>query len=834
MFRTSRVLLLTALIALAPLGAATAQTQRTALELAGAVERRAGATDFAQLEAFGLAAMNRDDREGLNRLYHVTWTFLNQGEFDKATLWNQRLATAARAQKDQRYIDIAHLNELTVRYDQGETAIAQEMARITRTATDWFVKAHATRLTALTLMDEGKVGEGLNLLAEMDARVPDGPFADTAHAGLWEMVGMGLMALHDLNGAADAFGRFEIDYARADYPRPDFDSLYNLTSMAVEVGDADLAAKLYAAHHRLAVRTGIEGLIVYDANLCARVAEARSDPRGVLTCLAPYGADLGAASFLADQLLPMRAVAYAQTGQAAAARRDLADIRNLIAEDAAREETVGEVARVEAELLFAQWRRAEAFEKLRAYHRDEAMRSARTFSDGIGQVTGDMQAQLAERRRQLEIAQANVKLNQEVISNQRWVSGIAVAFVLSALAALAWLWRSAGHLRVARRRAEEANRSKTEFLANMSHEIRTPLNGVVAMADALARVDTLKPREHEMVEVIRSSGVTLERLLSDILDSAKIESGQVTIEPAPFHLGQLAHDVAVLWEPKAHEKGVALNLRLDPSLDRGFQGDMVRIRQVLTNLVSNAVKFTAKGAVTVRIEPVGDDRIRFAVTDSGVGFDGAQKDRIFGRFLQADGSITRRYGGTGLGLSISRDLVALMGGTLECESKVGEGARFWFDVPLEPVDLAPDAASEAAAALDERPLRVLLADDHPANRKVIEVLLTGQPIELVSVVDGRKAVEAYEAGAFDLVLMDMQMPVLDGLAATREIRELETTRGLKRTPIVMLTANAMAEHVEAGRLAGADGHLAKPITTQTLFEGMARALEPQASVAQAA
>ena len=157
-----------------------------------------------------------------------------------------------------------------------------------------------------------------------------------------------------------------------------------------------------------------------------------------------------------------------------------------------------------------------------------------------------------------------------------------------------------------------------------------------------------------------------------------------------------------------------------------------------------------------------------------------------------------------------------------------------LDVPLEPVDLAPDAASEAAAALDERPLRVLLADDHPANRKVIEVLLTGQPIELVSVVDGRKAVEAYEAGAFDLVLMDMQMPVLDGLAATREIRELETTRGLKRTPIVMLTANAMAEHVEAGRLAGADGHLAKPITTQTLFEGMARALEPQASVAQAA
>jgi CheY-like chemotaxis protein len=358
----------------------------------------------------------------------------------------------------------------------------------------------------------------------------------------------------------------------------------------------------------------------------------------------------------------------------------------------------------------------------------------------------------------------------------------------------------------------------------MSHEIRTPLNGVVAMADALARSD-LGPREREMVDIVRSSSDTLERLLSDILDTAKIESGQLTIEPAPFHLADVVRETAALWRPKAEEKGVALVIEIAETAERRVYGDAVRIRQILTNLVSNALKFTAAGEVRLSVEDVSDDRVRFTVTDTGVGFEPDQKARIFGRFHQADGSITRRFGGTGLGLTISRELAELMGGTLDCDSQPDVGSRFWFEAPLPLAEAAPagDAAVPESGS-DAVPLRILLADDHPANRKVIEVLLSGASAELVCVTDGSEALEAYRAGGYDLVLMDMQMPVMDGLTATAEIRAFEAQRGWDRTPVLMLTANAMPEHIEAGRKAGADGHLAKPVTMATLFAGIDQVL----------
>jgi signal transduction histidine kinase/CheY-like chemotaxis protein len=804
---------------------ATTQSRASREELAQRVEQRAAATSFPALEAFGEAALEQPGREGLNRLYHIMWITLNQGDFERAAAWNNRLAAAALERRDERYQMIARLNALAIRYDAGGTAATAEMNQIAGSTADWFVKAHAMRLVALALMDEDRIGEALRLLTEADAIVPEtAPYADTARAGLWEVTGMGLMKLNDIEGATTAFRRFEIDYSNPAYPRPDFDALYNLTRLSVQVGDQDLASRLVAAHHRLSRRSGLESLLVYDANLCAMVAEGGGDSRGVLDCLSPYGADLGAADFLAPQLLPSRALAYARTGQLGLARRDLAEIRRREAAGLFREDGFSEVPQVEAALLFAEGRTREAFLRLDAYHKAREVQAARRFSAGIGQVTGDMQEQLAERRRQLDTARTNTRLQKDVISSQRWVVGIAVVFILTAAGLLVWQWRSAGHLRLARRAAEEASRSKSDFLANMSHEIRTPLNGVVAMADALARSD-LGPREREMVDIVRSSSGTLERLLSDILDTAKIESGQITIEPTPFHLADLVRETAALWRPKAEAKGVALEIEIPAAAERQVYGDVVRIRQILTNLVSNALKFTAAGEVRLSIEDAADDRVRFTVADTGVGFEPEQKSRIFSRFHQADGSITRRFGGTGLGLTISRELAELMGGGLDCDSEPGQGARFWFEAPLPLADAAltgvapvSDADVEAAA------LRILLADDHPANRKVIEVLLAGACADLVCVADGQEALDAFAEGGFDLVLMDMQMPVMDGLTATAEIRALEARRGWNRTPLLMLTANAMAEHVEAGRKAGADGHLAKPVTMATLFAGINQVL----------
>ncbi|MEN5146111.1 hybrid sensor histidine kinase/response regulator [Brevundimonas diminuta] len=807
--------------------AATAVAKVSPAELAQAVEKRAAATDFAALEAFGLEAMKRRDREGLNRLYHVAWTTLNQGDFEQAVVWNNRLAAQARTQNDARYQAIARLNALTILYDQGDLSVEDEMTDIARTTRDWFVMAHAARLSALALMDQDRIGEGLRLLTMAEAEIPvHDPYAATARAGVWEVTGMGLMKLSDMAGAADAFRRFEIDDSNPDYPRPDFDSLYNLARISVQVGDVANAELYYAAHHRLSQRAGLESLSAYDAALCAFVAEARRDPRGVLDCLAKHEALIDGKAFLALDILPVRGVARARLGDLAGARRDLERVRELAPGGAA-----DPMERLlEAELLFGLKKPTEAFEVLREYQRERDLSLSRRFSAGIHQVTGDMQQQLTERRRQLETARANTRLQRAVIRGQNWILGISLVFVLSALLVLLWQRRQSQRLKKAQLHAEAASRAKSEFLANMSHEIRTPLNGVVAMAETLAGRD-LSERDLELVNIIRSSGVTLERLLSDILDVSRIESGQVAIDPAPFDLEAAVRDVSGLWAPLVMDKGLELRLELDPDLPRRVVGDAVRLRQVLTNLVSNALKFTQEGAVTLSVVRHEADQVRFAVADTGIGFDAGFKARIFHRFQQEDGSITRRFGGSGLGLAISDDLVRLMGGELDCESPPGGGARFWFDLHLPAAQGDDDEAEAHAPAAPvvradrgEAP-RVLLADDHPVNRKVVELMLEPLGVELTVVEDGAQALAAFMDGGFDLVLMDMQMPVMDGLTATMEIRAHEQRTGAARTPILMLTANAMSEHVEAGRRAGADGHLTKPLSVAALTQAVAGALD---------
>jgi signal transduction histidine kinase/ActR/RegA family two-component response regulator len=432
---------------------------------------------------------------------------------------------------------------------------------------------------------------------------------------------------------------------------------------------------------------------------------------------------------------------------------------------------------------------------------------------------------------------------------------VPVLMVIAAFGAVGLLM-----VRRARRAALDliaSNRAQSEFLANMSHEIRTPLNGVVAVAGALERTD-LTERQAELVKIIRSSGETLERLLSDVLDLSKIETGAVAIESEPFHLGEVVRGVAALCGSRAEEKGVALLVEVSPAAERLVVGDVVRVKQILTNLASNAVKFTHAGRVLLRATPGrAEGSWRLEVEDTGVGFDPADKAKIFGRFQQADGSVTRRYGGSGLGLSISRQLVELMGGTLDCDSRPGAGSIFTVDLPLPaaeappvntprpaafaadrleaapPRPAPPAAVAEPQETFAERRLRVLLADDHPTNRTVVEVLLSDIDLDLVSVENGLQACEAFEAGRFDVVLMDMQMPVMDGLNAVRRLRTYE--RRTRATPalVVMLTANAMREHQDLSIAAGADLHLAKPIEAAKLFAaleaGVARTAESVAA-----
>ena len=375
------------------------------------------------------------------------------------------------------------------------------------------------------------------------------------------------------------------------------------------------------------------------------------------------------------------------------------------------------------------------------------------------------------------------------------------------------------------REAEAASVAKSEFLANMSHEIRTPRTGVLAMAHVLNKAD-LGEQEMEAARLICSSGEMLERLLSDILDLAKVEAGQLELELAPFQAGDLVRNAGAFCRPKADEKGIRLSVTVEAAADRSYVGDAIRIRQIITNMLSNAVKFTTAGDVSLALAVQDSGQLRFTVTDTGVGFDPSLKARLFERFQQADGSITRQFGGSGLGLAISQNLAEAMGGTLDCDSNPGVGARFWLDLDLPAADGLTAPLEDEAARAPKDALRILAADDHPTNLKVVEIILGGAGIAVTSVENGLEALGAHARGGFDLILMDMQMPVMDGLTAVSEIRAAESRTGVPRVPIIMLTANTMPEHVRAGRLAGADGHLTKPLTPSSLFQAIEDALAP--------
>lgn len=372
--------------------------------------------------------------------------------------------------------------------------------------------------------------------------------------------------------------------------------------------------------------------------------------------------------------------------------------------------------------------------------------------------------------------------------------------------------------------AEEANRAKSTFLATMSHEIRTPLNGVLGMAQAMA-ADDLSDFQRDRLDVIRRSGESLLAILNDMLDLSKIESGKMDLEAVEFDFGEIARGAHATFTALANEKG--LSFCLDAEAAGGvYLGDPTRTRQVLCNLISNAVKFTETGEVRVSVQYDGEALVA-TVSDTGIGMPPEALSRLFTSFSQADTSTTRRFGGTGLGLAICKQLAELMGGSISATSVEGQGSAFVFRAPMTRVGEAqvPTSEPETPQAANALQIRVLAAEDNSVNQLVLKTLLLQIGVDPVIVENGELAIDAWENGDWDVILMDVQMPVLDGPATVRTIREREAETGRRPTPIVALTANAMSHQIAEYLACGMDAYVVKPIEASKLFQALEAALE---------
>ncbi|MEY4255273.1 MAG: hypothetical protein RLZZ141_500 [Pseudomonadota bacterium] len=785
-----------------------------------------GAT-VAKVEAYGQEALKLKGTERLTRLLYVVDVLRGLEVSATYGKWLKISNKIAVEENQPRFIAIFNIIKAEDDYFIHSNDVSYYNIIDNYTKSNDLIIKSISSIVVSSLNDGIGSFENFKKLTEVYEIIPKSdPLAPFAYRVYWARMLDKLVAINDVDGFFDAVTRLEFTYGVPSLQTPDSGLLLRIMIMARRLDDEPLARRAYLANARLIRANPTPSSLANLAIDCAELEANFQHPDRVLTCLKDVDLDAAEPNFRKVVGLSVRARALAQVGQTARAEADLAELDQLRASGEYHPGSFVLVPLAKAQVLANRGKSVEAFDIISQYWRTAAKSQVRRFREAVPTLVGMLRADVVELRKTAD-------LQKTVILLQSLISGLAIAVALAAGYAVFALRRLNRKLVTARQAAEaarlaaeEANQAKSQFLANISHEIRTPLNGVLGLAQAIS-ADELTPVQAERIGVLRQSGFGLLTILNDLLDVAKIEAGKLTIEAVPFNPQEVLTAARYAIWATAEAKGLTLDLIVAPEAGGVYRGDPTRIRQIIDNLVSNAVKFTPAGRVDVTLSRPSDALV-LTVADTGIGMTSEAASRIFKKFEQADATTTRRFGGTGLGLSICLELVEAMGGAIKASSVEGEGTTFTVILPLERLGDVPDAPSVSAVEpvvdIDQPPLRVLAAEDHPVNQLVLRTLLGQFGVEVTMTGNGQEVLAKFKEQDWDVVLMDVQMPVMDGPSATRAIRAFEREQGRAPTPILALTANAMAHQLDEYRQSGCNGHVSKPIDASELIGAMSRVL----------
>jgi signal transduction histidine kinase/ActR/RegA family two-component response regulator len=827
---------LTAGVAGAQTGAPLGQRLEQLSQEIGAHELRDPPRDNLDIERAGKRAMRERGPSRLYGLWRVLYAYKSnqiEGRFDA---WAAQAREIAKRDRDPALAALVDLETVAYRHEtHGYRAFTDTDWRrfMDRSGPDIRLMAGIERVRHLGQV--GRWAQAARLAADLTTDLEKrGRIAQPLLAELHQVHSYTLSDIGDKEGALDHMAQAaRLDERDAFYVRK-IERIYDIAYTAAELGELDAAERFAALHHHMTTIDGDRDLLTWDRFLCARIAAHREVPARVLTCLDPAAADLvNPDRRLRVLMLSQRALARAQLGQGAQARADLERLK-VVPEALAPRDPHAE-ALIDAYIDQAEGRGAEAFRKLDAWRKTDTAEERRAHARSVAEMSSALDSELRAKRDESRRLTEEIRLSRSLAR-----ASVVITLLLGVLVAGGVAWavhqrRASRRFKGAQERAEAASQAKSSFLAVMSHELRTPLNGMLGLAQAL-RSGQLTSEQKEQVDLIMDSGDTLLVLLNDILDLSKIEAGKLEIAPTVGDIVQTCARLVGGYQPTAREKGVALTFKLEGPPPGPLMFDGVRVRQCLTNLVSNALKFTTHGKVEVALACYPEDdgpqganrvRVRLRVRDTGIGMNEATVAKLFRPFTQADASTTRNFGGTGLGLNITRRLVEMMRGDIAVESQEGVGSVFTIEMIVDAAEASEVPVWEDEAGEDEggfvalQGRRVLVVDDHPVNRRVIRLFLEPFECELVEAENGQRALDVLAAQPVDIVLMDVNMPVMDGLEATRRLRQ---DPRFARLPVIALTADVMSAQIKTCLDAGCDAHVAKPIDLRNLLSAMDRCL----------